>query len=347
MTPSSLLDSLMGLLASLHAWLASPAPRANLASFEPRSLVWPLLFGLGVYLILTAQPLGKPKPDLAERLRRLDVDHRIRAQASRREVRPMFASRLLEVLLRPILDDVGGLLRAVLGRFGLSGGEELERKLRVAMPEVEPGQFYGQKVVSGLVGMGAFPAMNWLGIHPFGAWPLWTWGLGFLVGFLALDWQLEHRLATRRTLCLMELPTLLDELTIAVSAGAALEQALGVVARRSSGLIAQELHLASREMALGRWSLVDALDRMAERNDIPELTTFASQVRASVERGLSIGQTLATQADALRDRKLLRIVEEGGKSTVKMVLPVALFILPVLFVVMLYPAAVELVHLGG
>jgi Flp pilus assembly protein TadB len=48
---------------------------------------------------------------------------------------------------------------------------------------------------------------------------------------------------------------------------------------------------------------------MAERNGIPELTAFASQVRASAERGLSLSQTLATQADALRERKLLRIVE--------------------------------------
>ena len=46
-------------------------------------------------------------------------------------------------------------------------------------------------------------------------------------------------------------------------------------------------------------------------------------------------------------RPRLRIVEEGGKATVRMILPVALFILPVLFVVLLAPAALELMHLGG
>ncbi len=349
MNPSSLFEylavTLSGWVAALS--LALPALRTNLAAFEPRSLVWPLLFGLGAYLVLTAQPIGRPRPDLAERLRRLDVDERLRRQGPERELRPMFASRLLEALLRPILDDVGGLLRTVLARFGLGGGVALERKLRIVRPEVTPAQFFGEKVASGLVGLAAFPTMTLLGIHPFGPWPLWTLGLGFAAGFLAPDWQLERRLALRRTLYLMELPTILDLLTISVSAGLALEQAISVVGRQSAGLVARELELVTREMALGHWSLVEALERMAERSGVPELTSFVSQVRATSERGLAIGQTLGTQADALRERKLLKIAEEGGKSTVKMILPVALFIMPVLFVVLLYPAAQALVHLGG
>jgi len=49
----------------------------------------------------------------------------------------------------------------------------------------------------------------------------------------------------------------------------------------------------------------------------------------------------------LRERQRVRIVEEGGKASIRMVLPVALFILPVLFVVVLVPATAELMHLGG
>ena len=140
----------------------------DLSALEPRVLFWPVLFGLGAYLLLTAQPIGRPKPDLAERLQQLDVDERIRAELGRRDVRPIFASRLLEGMLRPVLDDVGRLVRAVLGRFGLAGGEELERKLRVARPGVEPVQFFGEKVVAGLIGFGLFPLMNGFGVHPFG-----------------------------------------------------------------------------------------------------------------------------------------------------------------------------------
>jgi tight adherence protein C len=317
------------------------------SAFQARVLLWPLLFGLGAYLLLTAQPLGRPKPDLAERLRRLDVDERIKLELGRRAARPLFASRLLEVMLRPVLDDLGRLVRAALARVGLAAGRELERRLRVARPGVEPAQFFGEKVVSGLIGLALFPLMNWLGIHPFGPWAVWTWAAGFLVGFLAPDWQLEQTLAVRRTRCLMELPTMLDMLTIATSAGLALEQALVQVARQSAGTVAQELRHVSREMALGQRSLVEALEAMAERNAVPELTSFASQVRAAHEQGIPLVQTLSVQAEALREQKRLRIVEEGGKATVRMILPVALFILPVLFVVLLAPAAIELMRLGG
>src|SRR5581483_4782073 len=155
-------------------------PRA----LEARALLWPLLFGLGLYLLVTAQPIGRPKPDLAERLRRLDVDERIQAELGRPAVRPIFASRLLEVMLRPVLDDLGRALQALLARVGLAGGRELERRLRVARPGVEPAQFFGEKVVTGLIGLVLFPLMNWLGVHPFGVWPLWAWAAGFAVGFL-------------------------------------------------------------------------------------------------------------------------------------------------------------------
>lgn len=317
------------------------------SAFELRVLLWPLLFGLGMYLLLTAQPISRPKPDLAERLRRLDVDERIRAEIERRDVRPIYASRLLESLLRPVLDDLGRLMRTALGRFGLGGGDELERKLRVARPGVEPIQFFGEKVVTGLVGFSLFPLMDALGIHPFGVWPLWLWAVGFAVGFLAPDWDLEQRLSQRRTLVLMELPILLDMLTIATSAGLALEQALGVVAGQSQGVVAQELQHAVREMAIGRRLIVEALEAMAERNAVPELTSFVGHLRAVHEQGIPLVQALSTQAESLREQKRHRIVEEGGKASVRMILPVALFILPVLFVVLLVPATVELMHLGG
>lgn len=324
-----------------------PTMPFDLSVLDPQVFLWPLLFGLGAYLLLTAQPIGRPKPNLAERLRRLDVEERLRMDLDRRDVRPLFASRLLEAMLRPILDDCGRFLHLAFQRLGLGGGEELARKLQVARPGVEPIQFFGEKVASGAIGLGLFPVMDALGIHPFGVWPFWTWLAGFAFGFLAPDWELERRLSTRRTLVLMELPILLDMLAIAVSAGLALEQALGLVARQSQGIVARELQRVVREMALGQRPVVAALEAMAERNAVPELSSLVGQLRVAHEQGIPLVQTLSTQAEALREQKRLRIMEEGGKASVRMILPVALFILPVLFVVLLVPAAVDLLRLGG
>src|ERR1700674_1948893 len=64
------------------------------SAFQLRLLLWPVLFGLGAYLLLTSQPMGRPKPDLAEKLRRLDVDERIRVEMARQDTRQIFTSRL-------------------------------------------------------------------------------------------------------------------------------------------------------------------------------------------------------------------------------------------------------------
>ena len=319
----------------------------DLSGLPPAAVLWPLLFGLGAYLFVTAQPLGRPKPDLIERLRRLDVDERMRMRVTRQDDQPLFHSPLLERMLRPAVEDVGRWLGAALSRFGLHRGDHLSRRLELARAGVTPVQYFGEKALVGLLGAALPVAMNAMGIHPFGPWPAWVSLVGFGLGFVAPDWELDRRLASRRTACLMELPGLLDMISLAVSAGMALEPALEVVARRSRGVVGQELQHASRQAALGQSSLVAALSEMAERNGIPELTAFVGQLRAAHEQGLPLVQTLSAQADGLREQKRIRIVEEGGKASVRMIIPVALFIFPTLFVVLLVPAGVQLLHLSG
>ncbi|HEY1298211.1 MAG TPA: type II secretion system F family protein [Chloroflexota bacterium] len=318
-------------------------------ALDPRILGLPLLFGSGLYLILTALPYGRPKRALGERLRQLDVDERIRlAELGRSARQPLFTSRLLENMLRPIVEDVGRGLRRVVVRLGVGGGSELERRLRVVRPGVDVPQFMGEKAAAGVIVAAVFPLMNVLHINPFGAWPVWLWLVGFGFGFVLPDLDLDRRATRRRGLVLMELPTILDMLTLATSAGMALEQALEEVARQSEGVVAQELRIVARELALGqRRTLPEALIGLGERLGTPEVNHILGRMSAAYEQGLPLGQTLPAQAQALRERQRLHIVEEGGKTAVRMLLPVALLILPALFVVVLLPAAAELTQLGG
>ncbi|MBV9322320.1 MAG: type II secretion system F family protein [Chloroflexi bacterium] len=321
----------------------------SLTALDARVVVLPLLLGGGLYLILTALPLGRPKRDLGERLRRLDVDERVRtAELDRQTRRQLFTSRLLENMLRPIVEDAGRGLRSVLVRLGLGGGRELEMRLTVIRPGVDVAQFMGEKVAGGVIVAAMFPLMNLLRLTPFGAWPVWLWLVGFGFGFVLPDWDLDRRAARQRGLVLMELPTILDMLTLATSAGMALEQALEEVARQSEGVVARELRVATRELALGqRHNLPDALAGLAQRLGTPEVNHILGRMSAAYEQGLPLGQTLPAQAQALRERQRLHVVEEGGKTAVRMLLPVALLILPALFVVVLLPAAAELTRLGG
>jgi tight adherence protein C len=327
----------------------SLAANFHLAAPDPRVIVLPLLLGLGVYFMLSALPIARPRPDLGERLRQLDVDERIRlAELGRYTARPLFSSRLLENMLRPIVEDVGRGVRRVLLRVGLGAGGELEDRLRLVRPGVELVQFMGEKVAAGVIVALTFPLMNLLRMHPFGTWPVWLWLVGFGVGYLMPDWDLDRRVARRRGRVLMELPTLLDMLTLATSAGMALEQALEEVSAQSQGVVSRELRIIMRELALGqRRNLPDALLGLAERLGTSEVNHVLGRMAAAYEQGLPLGQALQAQSEALRERQRLHIVEEGGKAAVRMLLPVALLILPALFVVVLVPAAAQLTRLGG
>jgi len=279
----------------------------QLTAVDARVVVLPLVLGLGLYLVLTAQPIGRPKPDLGERLRRLDVDERIRvAELGRHASRPLFASRLLENMLRPMIEDAGRLLRMLLLRLGLAGGRELEARLRVLRPGVEVVQFLGEKVAAGVIVAITFPLMNLLHIEPLGAWPVWLWLVGFGLGFVLPDVDLDRRARLRHGLVLMELPTILDMLTLATSAGMALEQALEEVARHSEGVVAQELRLVARELALGqRRNLPEALGALGERLATREVEHILGRMSAAYEQGLPLGQVLPAHAQALRERQRL------------------------------------------
>jgi tight adherence protein C len=313
---------------------------------------WPLLFGAGVFLVLTApsQRIGRPKPPLRERLRRLDVDERVRDALERRGgTGPLFATPLLERLLRPVVEDLGWLMQAGLARAGLAWGDrghETARRLALVRPGVGLPQFLGEKAVAGLVGLLLFPLLNLAGLHPLGLWPGWTWLVAGAAGYLSPDWQLERRVAARRSEVLLELPALLDLLAIAVSAGLGLEQALERAASASRGVAAQELQQAVRMQRLGR-TLAQALEALVQRNALSELAAVIGQLQAAHEQGLPLAPALAAQASLLRERKRLRILQIGGEASVRMLLPVALFIFPVLFVVLLVPAGQELLRLGG
>ena len=339
--------------ADLLTWLAGAAldPRA----YQLRVILWPLLAGAGVTLLLLGQPLGRPHPDLTALLRELDADGSSPPDgvAGATGAGRLYASRALETFLRPVLDDLGQSLRGVLRRLGMpdaivpgAPARGLEAALALAWPGLAPAQFYGQKVAVAIACGLLLPILNVADLAPWGPWPVWAWIVALLTGFFAPDLALARRLARRRAEILEELPGLVDLLSLATSAGMALEQALRQVGEQTGGLVAREIQQAAREAALGRRTLVEALETMAERNGVEALSALVGRLRAAHEQGLPLGETLSTQAEALRERRRLLLLEAGGRASVHMVLPVALLIFPVTFVVLLAPALVAVLSLA-
>lgn len=303
--------------------------------------------GLGLWLIVAAQPVGRRRPDLAARLARLTAQgrHQLDHESSGTRADRVFLLSTLEATLRPLLDDLGRLIGRLVARMGL--GTDLERRLALGWPELGPAQYYGQKLATGMVGLVTLPVFNALGLTLSGPWPVWTWLACFAVGFAAPDWVLATRLERRRTRVVLALPTAVDLLAITASAGLSPEQALAEAARQAEGPLGDGLREVTRESGLGVMSSAEGLRVLAEREGVPELGALADAWQAAQEQGTALGGTMLTLAATVRERQRVKLLEEGSKSTVRMLFPVALFIFPVFLVVLLYPAGVALLGIGG
>ena len=312
-------------------------------SLHPGLLLWPALLSLCIYLLVARQPIGRPKQDPREWLDRYDIDRRVAAR-ERRERARLFESDLLEGLLRPVLDDAAALLHRLLRRLGVGDPAGLERVLAQVAPRFGVLDWYGIRIGAGLIFLAVGPTVALLGIRVL---PLWTWPLWFVAGAAVPDAWLHQRWQERRSRLLRELDAGLDLVGIAVASGLAGEQAMGEVARATSGLLARELRVVCGSLAVGGHSLVGAFEGLAERFDLPELWRLAGALGAASEQGLPLGDALAAQADALRDARRARLVAEGGRAAERMIVPIVPVILVVLLIVIGAPAARLLLGLGS
>lgn len=104
---------------------------------------------------------------------------------------------------------------------------------------------------------------------------------------------------------------------------------------------------AQREISLGR-SRKEALERLVDRCNSLELQTFVSAVLQADEIGSSIQNILQIQAAAIREAHKQNVEEKAQKLSVKMLIPLTLFIFPVMFIILLGPAVPSIMQaLGG
>jgi tight adherence protein C len=132
-------------------------------------------------------------------------------------------------------------------------------------------------------------------------------------------------------------------LTVCVEAGLGFDGALGRVATNLEGPMSAECARVMQEMQFGK-SRSDALRALADRTDVPELKSFVSAMIQAGELGISVGNVLREQAAEMRIRRRQRAEEKAQKLPVKILLPLITCLLPAMFVVVLGPAAIKIVH---
>jgi tight adherence protein C len=165
-------------------------------------------------------------------------------------------------------------------------------------------------------------------------------GLGMIAPGLWLDYCKKNRQNNLRR----ALPDALDMLVLCVEGGVSLSGAMQrVTAELSTAhpLLGAEMELVQREMMLGV-SIGEGLQKLAARTSLEEIRNLAAVIVQSERFGTSVVKALRIHADTLRLERQLRAEELAQKAAVKILFPTLLCIFPAVFIVILGPAAFQL-----
>lgn len=220
--------------------------------------------------------------------------------------------------------------------------QQLERLVaRAGRPDEWPvDRVLNVKLIAGMLGLVLGTAMVLRGPSPRAV--LFAMAITALAYFVP-DLLLYNIGMKRRQSIALELPDTLDQMSIAVEAGLGFDAAMARVARNGKGVLAEELIRALQDVQIGQ-SRRAAFEALAFRANVPELRRFIRSVVQAEEYGIPLSDVLSTQAKEMRVMRRQRAEHKAAQIPVKVTMPLILFILPVLFIVILGPAAISVLN---
>ncbi|MFZ0480847.1 MAG: type II secretion system F family protein [Terriglobales bacterium] len=176
--------------------------------------------------------------------------------------------------------------------------------------------------------------------------PLLMLGL-FAFGFFVPRFLLKRKIQERQRRIRLGLPDALDLTVICVEAGLPLDQALNRVGEdllHAHPELSTEFHLFTLETRAGK-PRVEALRNLAARTGVEDVRALVGTLIQTDRFGTSVAQALRIHSDSLRTERRQRAEEQAAKTTVKMIIPLVLFVMPSLIFVTVGPAVIQLMRL--
>ncbi len=243
--------------------------------------------------------------------------------------------------LQPVVGKILGFVAPVRKLLGMTADADVTRRLALAgyREPVHTDLFYGARLLLPVVGavLAAFFIKE--------STIFWFFALGAL-GYFAPDLWLGHAITKRREQIRLSLPDALDLLVICMEAGLGMDQALirvGQELRISHPELSEEFLLINLEQRAGK-PRVDAWRNMADRTGLEVVRSFVNMLVQTERFGTPISRSLGNFADALRLKRRQQAEEQAAKTTIKMIFPLVLFIFPSMFIVLLGPAMISIMH---
>jgi tight adherence protein C len=163
-----------------------------------------------------------------------------------------------------------------------------------------------------------------------------------VLGYVLPSLWLEQRIAARRHQIQRSLAEATDLLTLVVESGMSLDEGLLSITERFHNALGDEIGKVLREIRLGR-PRMSALEHMAETTGVPDLHHLVESIVQSDQMGVPIARLLRVQATEMRRRQRQTAQERAAQASSRMVFPMVGCIFPVLWIVLLGPAIIQIV----
>ncbi len=298
-----------------------------------------LAVGVAFGIILIFQGLSSPQVDLLES--RLAQFGETTMSLDEMEMTLPLGERFF----RPILDRVG---RFITHRTPANQTQQLQEKINLAGRPwgLTPGSFLALQIATLLVGGASFLALAQVLPGVDGSLRFAVPVAGAILGYVVPRVTLDRKVKKRQKEILLALPNALDLLTISVEAGLGFDAAMARVTEKYRNALSLEFATVLSEVRLGRPRL-EALEDMGKRNKVEALNTFVQAIVQSEQLGVGIANVLRIQSEEMRRRRRQRAEEQGQKAPLKMLFPMIGCIFPTLFIVLLGPALLSVIHSFG
>jgi tight adherence protein C len=202
--------------------------------------------------------------------------------------------------------------------------------------------YFGARLFGAVLGFGAVALFGGLNN------PMLLAGIPAL-GFFAPRFLLKRMIRDRQQRIRVGLPDALDLTVICVEAGLALDQALQRVGQdlhHAHPDLSDEFHLVNLEMRAGK-PRAEALRNLVDRTGVDDIRSLVGTLIQTDRFGTSVAQALRVHSDSLRTERRQRAEEQAAKTTIKMVPPLVIFVLPSIIFVTIGPAIIELIRQLG
>ncbi|HYY56186.1 MAG TPA: type II secretion system F family protein [Pyrinomonadaceae bacterium] len=198
-----------------------------------------------------------------------------------------------------------------------------------------------------LSSMICFPGLVALGCavlaRPLGSASLFIL-LAFLVGFVLPRYVLGRMIRGRQQRVRWGLADALDLMVVSIEAGLGLNASMLRISEELKDVhpdISEEFEMANLEIRVGR-EREEALRNLAERTGVDDLRSLVAMLIQADRFGTSIARAVRVFSDSLRTKRRQRAEQAAQKAAVKLLIPLACFLFPTLFIAILGPAALQL-----